>query len=566
MKSFEPGGIARRTTARRGIRLAATVGGVLALGISLAACGSSTATKTTTTTAQTTSTGKSTPLSAKALAGMALAYQKAFALPQPAITEAVPLPGPIAKTAAVAKNIGNLVVTPDAGLAGTSMTISGSGLAKGKHVELTWSTANDTWSANVQPDTVNYLGRVENKLTVVLANTTTNSKGSFSVALKVPHDWGGIHDIYAVIGGMEVAHGGFLIARSATISPLSGPVGTPITITYTGMGASLYEGGFEVLYDNHYVGEGMSTWTRGTGTIVIRASGPVGQHTIQIGNAISFLYMNVAQSPLPFTAGHKWTFDVTSDNGPPAATIDWPEKVAPTMSARTTLAKAGLAASSAVSMKLAQSSGAVDTKVGLTASGLTSKSAVQVVWSTVVGNRVNCKGICWAFVSVPLGSVKPSGGKIATNITIPDGLGGWHAVQLIQGGKIWAQEPFYVHASIVGDGVFPSVVKEGQEVTVHLKGVGWTQLDNTFTVDYDNSYIGYACGFNSNGDVQLKLYATGGPGTHLIDLYPMLYTLSPSFADTPYGMVPVLTYAHDEPGLALGYELPAIRLAVTVVG
>jgi hypothetical protein len=30
--------------------------------------------------------------------------------------------------------------------------------------------------------------------------------------------------------------------------------------------------------------------------------------------------------------------------------------------------------------------------------------------------------------------------------------------------------------------------------------------------------------------------------------------------------VPILTYQKDEPGLALGYKLPAIRLAITVVG
>jgi len=30
-------------------------------------------------------------------------------------------------------------------------------------------------------------------------------------------------------------------------------------------------------------------------------------------------------------------------------------------------------------------------------------------------------------------------------------------------------------------------------------------------------------------------------------------------------MVPVLTYARDDPGLALGYQLPAVRLAITVV-
>ncbi len=135
----------------------------------------------------------------------------------------------------------------------------------------------------------------------------------------------------------------------------------------------------------------------------------------------------------------------------------------------------------------------------------------------------------------------------------------------MQNGHMMAQIPYYVKESVVGQGVSPSVVQEGQPFTVHLKGVGWTQLDNTVGVDYDNSYIGYGCGFNSNGDVLLHLHATGGPGTHLIDIYPMLYTLSPSFANTPYGMVPVLTYAQDDPGLALGYQLPAIRLAITVV-
>ena len=189
----------------------------------------------------------------------------------------------------------------------------------------------------------------------------------------------------------------------------------------------------------------------------------------------------------------------------------------------------------------------------------------SLVWSTVVGNRVNCKSTCWAFVSQSLGAASVSAGSVSSTITVPDGLGGWHVVQLVQGGKIVAQVPFYVKESIVGNGVSSVVVKEGQSFTIHLKGVGWTQLDNTVGVDYDNSYIGYGCGFNSNGDVLLHLNATGGPGTHLIDLYPMLYSLSPSFADTPYGMVPVLTYAHDEPALALGYHLPAFRFAITIV-
>ena len=115
--------------------------------------------------------------------------------------------------------------------------------------------------------------------------------------------------------------------------------------------------------------------------------------------------------------------------------------------------------------------------------------------------------------------------------------------------------PFFVKRSFVGKGVSSLSLKAGQHFTIHLKGVGWTQLDNTIAVDYDNSYVGYGCGFNSNGDVVMNMVATGEPGTHLIDMYPLLYTQQPSYANTPYGMVPVLTYARDAPGLALG--LPA---------
>jgi hypothetical protein len=50
-------------------------------------------------------------------------------------------------------------------------------------------------------------------------------------------------------------------------------------------------------------------------------------------------------------------------------------------------------------------------------------------------------------------------------------------------------------------------------VTIHLKGVGWTEYDNIYVATYDNAYMGYACGFNSRGDVVINFTATGEPGT-----------------------------------------------------
>ncbi len=504
-----------------------------------------------------------------ALAGALLLPALAAAAATPIVIPSIPgaahLPGIAAPASVPAAKMGVLKTTPDVAVAGTPFTISGTGLPAGKDVTLVWSTANVTWVVDARPDSVDYLGRQATKLQVVIGSATTDASGSFTKKLVAPKDFGGIHDIYAVVDGVQVAKGGFLIARSATISPKSGPIGTMVTVTYNGLGASLYEGGASLLYDNKYTGAMMANWTRGVAVAHIRATGPVGRHTLEVADAISYKYLNIQQSPIPWGTGSILSFTVTKDNGRPKAQIDWPAAVTPTLNAKTTL-QLGLKAATTASADLASSSGPVNTKVGLTAKGLTPNAPVQLVWSTVVGNRVNCSGTCWTFVSVPLGSATAAAdGTVSQPVTVPDGLGGWHVVQVMQAGQVMAQVPYYVKRSIVGKGVSSLVLKEGQHFTVHLKGLGWTQLDNTIAVDYDNSYVGYGCGFNSQGDTVMNLVATGGPGTHLIDMYPLLYTQQPSYPNTPYGMVPILTYAKDIPGLGLGYQLPAIRLAITIV-
>jgi hypothetical protein len=502
------------------------------------------------------------------LAGALLLAAPAGAAPVPLVPPAIPgvapLPGPLAAVAKPAATMGILATKPDTGLAGSAMTIAGANLPANKDVTITWGTANVTWVVDARPDSVDYLGRKADKLAVVLATAKTDANGSFSVELKAPRDFGGIHDIYAVVDGTQLAKGGFLIERGATMTPKRGPIGTMVTLTYTGLGSSLYEGGAALYYDNKYAGAVMANWTRGTATVRFRASGPVGRHVINIGDAISVDYLNIQQSPIPWGTGAAFTFNVTKDSGRPATRLDWPVSVAPTLDARTTMQELGPTDQKSGSVTLSPAAGPVLSKVDLSAAGLKPNEQVDLVWSTVVGNRVNCTGTCWSFVSVPLGTATATAsGGLATTVTIPDGLGGWHVIQLLQGGKVVAQEPYYVKRSVVGLSTLK--MKAGTHFTLHLKGVGWTQLDNTIAVDYDNSYVGYGCGFNSNGDVVLNLIATGGPGTHLIDMYPLLYTQQPSYANTPYGMVPVLTYAKDFPGLALGYQLPAIRMAITVV-
>lgn len=531
-------------------------------------------------------------------------------LQQPAhLTGAAPLPftGVTSASFSVASSYtGSLTVTPDTGPIGTPFTVTGSGLPANTTLQLTWGTDNATWVADVEPNTVNYLGDKYTPVTVNLATVTTNASGGFTYATKAPTDFGGTHDIYAVqdpgaSDAAAVAHGGFELTRLLTISPHSGPVGTPITITYTSLGASLYAGGAAVLYDNHYVGAMEGHWTRGTATATIRASGAVGVHFIQVGDAISNLYMNIVQSPLAYVNDGSATFMVTKGNGKiPTPYITWPDNVTPTVDEFTTYQTSAIDPSSNATAALSRSAGPVGSTVklsvgGLTTSGTTTPSSAsyQLEWATVAGSRVNCTSTCWNSLTLPLGAATASNGSLSSTFTVPNNLGGYHVVEVVdQSGNIEAEAPFYVTESIVPfmnasghvislgvatandttaaipvgqSGVGTYQFKENQEFTISIDGVGWTQFDNTLAVDYDNSFIGYGCGFASNGYMVIHLFATGGPGIHIIDLHPMLYTLSPSFIDTPYGMVPYLSSANDYPALALGYHIPTIHFAIDVV-
>lgn len=486
----------------------------------------------------------------------------------------------------------NMTATPDQGPNGTKFTVAGTGLPASTAIKLVWSTADGIWLVDPLPNSVNYRGVKYKKYYVDITTVTTDAAGAFKFDTSMPEDFGGPHDIYAVVGGVAIAHGGVQMNPTISISPKSGPIGTPITVTYKGMGANLYTGGVSVLWDNEYAGEANGIWTRGSTTFTIRAAGPVGKHYIASTAGIGVQYMNIKQSPVPFARGSKAEFTTTKDNGAARASIQYPDLVTPIVTTKTTLTDIGLDPNTKAVATLSTDRGVVGSKVKLDVKGLTTDGVHQLVWATVVGNRVNCPtSTCWVYNGVPMGSATPVNGAISSEVEIPDHLGGWHVIQVKKGDVIEAQVPYYVQESIFvykdkngkalsyglakadvsnlpedrnGSGVPTMKFKAGEEFTIAMKGVGWTQLDNTMAVTYDNSYIGYGCGFNSNGYMVVHLVATGAPGTHIIDLSPVLYTNQPSFANTPYGMLPVLDNMNDIPGLALGYQPPKVHFEITI--
>ncbi|MET0939340.1 MAG: hypothetical protein ABWY51_08980, partial [Gaiellaceae bacterium] len=327
------------------------------------------------------------------------AFADPTAVTNPVIPGAAPLPGPLVDPGKPAATMKTMLTKPDVARARTQVTISASGLTPNTDVTVVWMTANVRYVLDAKVDSVDYIGRKVDKIGVSLGKVKTNGAGAFSLSVRAPLDYGGLHDIYAVVDGVQVAKGGFLLERVVTITPRRGPVGTPITVKVVGMGSPTYESVGGVLYDNKYTGAASANMTRGVLSFKLRAAGEVGAHWIEYGGSSHTVpYLNMEQSPVPWTDGHRLKFTVTKGVGLLAPKTEWPVNVKPTIEQRTTLLASSVASDSKATAHLTSSSGGVLSKTTLSATGLVPNAPIDLVWSTVVGNRVNCTGTCWNFV------------------------------------------------------------------------------------------------------------------------------------------------------------------------
>jgi hypothetical protein len=145
--------------------------------------------------------------------------------------------------------------------------------------------------------------------------------------------------------------------------------------------------------------------------------------------------------------------------------------------------------------------------------------AVSLKWWTLTGNRMT--GLGWEESARVIAEATPdASGRVEFRLKAPDDLGGAHGMAADAGG-ILKTGTFWIAPT-----AFPLDVARGPVGTtfrIHLKGVGWSETANIYTVVYDNALSGYACGFNSQGDVEIIMQATGEPSWHFIDLYPAIY-------------------------------------------
>ena len=134
----------------------------------------------------------------------------------------------------------------------------------------------------------------------MLGLAQTNASGSFSAQIIVPTDYGATHFIQAFFanGTALSAKATFTLEPSFHFSPTSGPDGTPITFTATGLGYGSYSTSYYLIWDNAIAGYATALSTAGTTNFTIYASGTPGIHYIDIYQGYPGpAYLNPQQGP-----------------------------------------------------------------------------------------------------------------------------------------------------------------------------------------------------------------------------------------------------------------------------
>jgi hypothetical protein len=438
---------------------------------------------------------------------------------------------------------------PPSGPVGISVRVRGTGLPRGARVTVVWHTDDVRW----QVVGGRFLGARATPVERVLSVATVDGQGSFHTSFRVPEDYGFVHNVTVQSADQVLVLQGFTVLPRMTIAPSSGPPGTLIAVTVTGLGYRFYESGWHLVYDGRHTGWVSAVTTHGTALLRIPATGVPGAHLLELLDGPRAPYLNIEQSPnfYPVIPYHSLdaVFTVTAGAAvlPPDPVSQRPPRLRGTRSSGT---------GPALSLDFA--SGPVGSPVRLLGIDFPPRARVRLTWSTVVGNRIDQRG--WETIQRPLGDAQTdSRGRFAWAFRTPEDLGGPHQISA-EAEPARASTLCTITPTVE---VFrPRRVAPGGMLDLVVTGGGWTDTGNIYTLVLDNGYLGYACGFNSQGTIRIHLRAPVRPGWHFLDLYPAIYHGPAEFAasSNDHYQLPMLN-PRDHPG----ENLPVFHLAFRVL-
>jgi hypothetical protein len=436
--------------------------------------------------------------------------------------------------------VGHLKVSPAHGPVGTPLTVTGENFPPEQELELVWRTVKGSWKVTI----AEYFGREFTPTAYRIATVKSDAAGRIATTFVAPEDFGFLHDVVVQQGNRLLTQTAFELDMTAKIvGARSGPIGTPIEIEVQGIGWRELEGSWVFIYDNKFTGFMSVVTTGGSARFSIPATGHVGRHILEVQHSdFGSPYRNTQQSPVPDRPTFKLDFTIT----PGAPVLPPPVAQQAQKVVRSVPPQGALVATPAF--------GTVGAPVTVTGSGFEPGKSYALKWNTVFGNRMSGRG--WEERAREIAQAKAdASGRVAFSFEAPDDLGGLHNL-FVETGAGKQEGAFWIAPN-----AFPLDVARGPAGTtfrLHLKGVGWSETANIYTVVYDNAISGYACAFNSQGDIEIIMQATGEPGWHFIDLYPAIYKGKETRPNNY--RLPQLTFADDHPG----EDLPRFRFAFEV--
>ncbi|WP_284037733.1 hypothetical protein [Neobacillus sp. 114] len=444
---------------------------------------------------------------------------------------------------------GEIILSTEKGVVGTPVQFTIKGLEPNTDTKLEWKTVEGKYDLK---GLYEFTGVSFKDKVVPLTSGKSDGNGQMEGDFSVPSGFGGNHTIYVNQGNKLMTQANIQVNPTFKMSPESGPIGTEITITADGIGYADMERNWQLTYDNKFTGLLTAITTDGKAVAKMRASGGLGKHTLTIWHGyLGMAYINHEQAPTSYLPVPFFTFTVTDEK------IDKTQRV----EAIPTAADGGvvmpeLKNESGVKVTLDKDSGVVGESVKMSASGLPKNQKIDLVFNTMRGSRVSGNG--FGEKQLDLFSIQTDDqGSFTKSFPVPDDLGGIpHRIDLKVNGKIYGQTYLSITPSIVK--MTQTSGPAGTPVQIEIKGVGWTEYDNTYNITYDNAYVGYVCGFNTAGTVIVNMVASGEPGYHIIDFYPGIYRGKQQKPDIY--LAPQLTYGEDHPGSSI----PAIRLGFEV--
>jgi len=166
----------------------------------------------------------------------------------------------------------------------------------------------------------------------------------------------------------------------------------------------------------------------------------------------------------------------------------------------------------------------VGDNITVSGKGFAPQTQLPLTWTTRQGSNL----LGYKLVQKPLRNVTAGAdGSFSFTMKVPPDLGGIHYIAAgnltsRSNGTLFIQRTARLSAT---------QGPEGTAIQIIMQGVGWDFNTNIAAFDYDNSFEGYGCGFNSGGNVTFTIQATGGPGIHNIDVYPSVWWGPVNFAD-----------------------------------